>query len=101
MGTVRHFVMFGLKDEFNKDEKLAHAKRIKDGLEDLGRRLDGVVEFRVHIDPLPGSNTDLMIDSVFASEEALAAYQNHPEHVEIGKFVATVKSERWCFDFRG
>ncbi|MCD8138563.1 MAG: Dabb family protein [Planctomycetaceae bacterium] len=72
MSTVRHLVMVRLRDGFTPAEKRSHTERIKRELEALGRRLDGVKSFTVHIDPLPTSDIDILFDSVFASKEGIA-----------------------------
>ena len=37
----------------------------------------------MYLNPLASSNADVMLDSVFESEEALKAYAVHPEHVAV------------------
>jgi len=38
-------------------------------------------------------------DSLFVSEEALAAYIVHPEHKRVGEFVRAVTKDRACMDY--
>ena len=42
---------------------------------------------------------DLALYSVFESPEALAAYQQHPEHAAVADFIAKVRSERVVVDY--
>ena len=96
---IRHIVTWnygsGLTDAENKENAL----RIKTGLESLAQRIDGVIEIHVHINELSSSNRDMLLDSLFESEDALAAYQIHPEHKEVSSFIGTVLENRACFDY--
>lgn len=42
---------------------------------------------------------DVVFDSVFETEEALAEYQVHPEHLRVADYVRTVMIDRVCVDF--
>lgn len=96
---VRHIVTWNFKDGFTEYENKENAQKIKSSLEYLAQVIDGVVELNVHIDPLPSSNRDLILNSLFQSEEALATYQTHPEHKKIGTFIGTVMQNRSCVDY--
>ena len=50
--------------------------------------------------PLPSSNADVMLDSLFDSADALKNYATHPAHVAVadGKVRPYTKS-RTCMDF--
>jgi hypothetical protein len=43
--------------------------------------------------------SDLILNSIFKDEEALKAYQNHPEHVAVKPFMKAVVEQRSCMDF--
>jgi len=96
---VRHIVAWSFKDGFTDEEKQAHALKIKTELEVLPSIIVGIVELNVQIDLLPTSNRSAVLNSLFESEEALKAYQIHPEHKKVSAFVGTVMTDRVCLDY--
>jgi hypothetical protein len=42
---------------------------------------------------------DVVLYSVFADRAALAAYQDHPDHVALKPFIGAVRLERQCMDY--
>ena len=96
---IRHIVTWNFKDGFTENENKENAQKIKSTLESLAQIIDGVIELNVHIDPLPSSNRDLLLNSLFQSEAALSTYQTHPEHKKIGTFIGTVMQNRSCVDY--
>lgn len=97
---VKHVIIWTLKDEYSGDEMSRIKAGIKEGLEALAGKIPGLVEIKVHTDGLTSSNTDLILDSTFESEEALKGYSVHPEHMAVatGK-VRPFVSARACFDY--
>lgn len=97
---VKHVIIWTLKDEYSDSEKAAIKAEIKEGLEGLKGKIDGLVEIKVITEGLSSSNTDLMLDSLFENEDALKGYAVHPDHVAVatGKVRPHAKI-RSCFDF--
>jgi len=97
---VKHVIIWTLKDEYSDSEKAAIKAEIKEGLEGLKGKIDGLLEIKVITEGLSSSNTDLMLDSLFENEEALKGYAVHPDHVAVatGKVRPHAKI-RSCFDF--
>nr|WP_312983948.1 Dabb family protein [Clostridioides sp.] len=95
---VRHVVLWNFDEKVSTEEKVISSKRIKVDLENLGKIVNGVIEIKVSINPLGSSNVDIMLDSLFESEEDLNNYQNHPEHKKIGEYVKSLMCSRKCFD---
>ena len=97
---VKHIILWTLKDEFSEEEKKDIVAGIKEGLEGLAGKIPGLVEIKVNTGRLASSNADVMLDSLFESEEALKAYATHPEHVAVadGK-VSPFTAIRSCLDF--
>ena len=94
---VKHIILWKLKPENNTPEV---KKGIKEGLEALLGQIDGLLEIKVHTNGLASSNADVMLYSVFESEEALKAYAVHPKHVEVADTkVRPFTAERSCLDF--
>ena len=97
---VKHVILWTLKDSYSDEEKREIKKNIKEGLEGLKGKIDGLREITVNIGPLPSSNCDLMLDSLFDSEEALKNYAVHPAHVAVAENqVKPFTSSRTCMDY--
>ena len=97
---VRHVILWTLKDEFSKEEKMEIKAGVKEGLEGLLGQIPGRLEIRVNTEPLASSNCDLMLDSLFTDEAALKGYAVHPAHVAVanGK-VRPFTASRVCMDY--
>lgn len=96
---VRHIVMWNFVEGFTHEENMANAKKVKEILEALPSKIDGIVSLEVIINPIDTSNRAVILNSLFENEEALANYSPHPEHVNAGKFVRSVLTDRACADF--
>lgn len=94
---VKHIILWKLKDEI--PDRAAAAAEVKARLESLAGRIPGLVSIKVHTDPLPSSNADMMLDSLFTDADALAGYQTNPLHVEAATYVRSVVVQRLCLDF--
>ena len=94
---VKHIIIWQLKEEANTSEVKAG---IKQGLEGLAGVIPGLIEIKVMINPMESSNGDVMLYSVFESEEALKGYAVHPEHVKVAdNIVRPYTKTRACFDY--
>ena len=94
---VKHIILWKLKEEHNNAEV---KNGIKTGLEGLIGKIPGLVEIKVQNKGLESSNADVMLYSVFESEETLKGYSKHPEHVAVANtFVRPFTEVRLCLDF--
>ncbi len=97
---VKHIILWTLKAE-NDAEKQRIKTHIKMALEGLSGKIPGLREIKVNINPLPSSNADLMLDSLFDSEEALKNYSTHHLHVAVAdKYVRPYTANRNCIDYQ-
>ncbi len=97
---VRHIVAWNFAEGNSLEENKRNAETIKRELENLKNLIDGIISIEVLINPLSSSDSDLMLDSIFVDEEALKAYQVHPEHVRVGtEHVRPATCNRKCVDF--
>ncbi len=95
---VKHMIIWKLKEGLENPE--AKKQEIKESLEGLVGKIDGLVEMKIHINGMDCSSGDIMMDSTFESAEALALYQNHPEHVAVASgIVRPAVEQRLSFDF--
>ncbi|MBE6734462.1 MAG: Dabb family protein [Ruminococcaceae bacterium] len=97
---VKHIILWQLKDELTADEKVLIKSGIKEGLESLMGKIDGLVEIKVECDGLESSNADIMLYSVFENEAALKGYAVNPAHVQVADTkVRPYTKTRLCLDF--
>lgn len=96
---VKHIVAWNWAEHLTEEQKEKCAQDMKRELENLINLIPGIVSIKLYTKPLQSSDSDLLLDSVFESEEALLAYQTHPEHVRVGsEFVKPVVRNRKCID---
>ena len=97
---VKHIILWNLKDEFSSEEKESIKAGIKEGLEGLQGKIEGLVDIKVNTEGLSTSTADLMLDSTFENEEALKFYSSHPLHQEVANTrVRPFTKQRSCLDF--
>ena len=96
---IKHIVFWKLKEEASNNNKATNARLIKEKLEDLNGKIDGLIKVEVGIDFLGGGNYDVALYSELETKEALDIYQNHPLHQAVLPFVREVVSDRKAVDF--
>ena len=95
---VKHMIIWKMNDEVA--DKSAKATEIKEALEGLVGKIDGLLSMQILTDGMACSSGDLMMDSSFADEAALAAYQTHPLHQAVANgIVCPAVSQRLSFDY--
>lgn len=95
---VKHMIIWKIKEDAeNNAEIKADVKR---ELEALEGKIEGLIEMHIITENLPSSSGDLMMDSLFESEEALKAYQKHPLHQNVANtFVRPNMCQRLSLDY--
>ena len=94
---VKHIILWQLKEEFNNDS-IKNDNKVN--LEALLGVIPGLIEIKVELNPLASSNADVMLYSVFESENALKGYAIHPAHVEVANTkVRPFTATRLCMDY--
>jgi hypothetical protein len=97
---IVHIVMWRLLSEAADNNKAVNAQLAKQKLEALNGIIPGLIKLEVGIDFSRSEfSGDLVLYSELESRDALAAYQQHPAHVEAGSFVKTICSERQVVDY--
>lgn len=96
---VKHIVLWNFAEGLSEAERAKAGERMKALLEPIKELVSGALEIRVVANELASSNRDIALISSFETEEALAAYQSHPAHVEAGKYVRSVTCNRACMDY--
>lgn len=97
---LRHIVMWTLKDHAEGADRATNVQRARERLEACAALTPGILHFQVAT-AAPGLDctNDLVLDSTFTDRAALAAYQNHPQHLALKPFMKAVVAERRCMDF--
>ncbi len=96
---VRHIVLWNFVEGLSDAERAKAGEKMKALLEPIKELVPGALEIQVVKNDLASSNRDIALISSFETEEALAVYQNHPAHVEAGKYVWSVTCNRACMDY--
>lgn len=98
---VKHVILWALNPELSDEQKTEVKAGIKAGLEGLAGKVPGLTEIHVYVDGrLDSSNSDVMLDCVLTSPEALKRYAVHPAHVEVADTkVRPYTVQRVCLDF--
>ncbi len=94
---MKHIILWKLKEEFN-NEKIK--SEMKEALEGLVGKIDGLTELKVYTKVLDTSNVDVMLYSELESFEAYIAYRDHPDHVYVADtYVRPFVETRACIDY--
>ncbi len=90
---IRHIVMWSLHNP-------ADAPRFKALLDSCASLVPGIVEFDVGIRQAAlDANIDVVLVSTFTDAAQLDAYQNHPQHKEVGAQLGTLRASRHVLDY--
>lgn len=93
---IKHIVTWNIKEE-NKEENMKEMKR---RLEDLKGKIEEIVDIEVGINiNKSDAKKDIVLLSEFKSLKDLDIYQNHPLHLEVGKFVKEIAIDRNVVDY--
>ncbi|WP_029903607.1 Dabb family protein [Prevotella sp. 10(H)] len=96
---VKHIVMWKLKEEAHGNDKATNARLVKEKLEALSGKIDGLLKIEVGIDILGGGNFDVVLYSELTNKEALDTYQNHPLHQAELPFIREAVTDRKAVDY--
>ncbi len=97
---VKHVILWKLKKELSPEDRQKVKDGVKKGLESLEGKIPGLLSIKVRSEGLDSSTADLMLDSAFASEEALKEYRVHPAHVQVADTkVRPYVETRLCLDY--
>jgi hypothetical protein len=97
---IKHIVMFKLKEADGRSEyenALEAQKRFDNVIANVKELKKG--EVVITSKDAPESNYTISLLCDFDSIDDLNAYQVHPAHLEFGKFIGSVKTDRACIDY--
>jgi len=95
---VTHIVFWNFKDELSPQEKEGAFHKIKEVLEKLPSKIEGLYEAQVGQNFNP-QGCDLSLYTRLESKEALEAYQSHPDHVAAASIVGSFVKDRYVVDY--
>ncbi len=98
---IRHIVLWKIKEMAEGKTKAENLKLMKKSLSSL-TTLPMVKELEVGInaDEADKGNYDISLSTAFESMEDLAAYQEHPDHKMVASYIAKIRQERTCIDYK-
>ncbi|AHI73034.1 stress responsive A/B Barrel domain protein [Burkholderia thailandensis USAMRU Malaysia  len=97
---IRHIVSWKLKESAEGATRAQNAQKLKEKLEACRGIVPGLLHLEVGL-ATPGleATCDVVLVSDFADKAALDAYQVHPVHEAVKKFVGAVRESRECIDY--
>lgn len=98
---IKHIVMWTIKEGETPRSKFERMAEMKSRLLDLKVSIREIVSMDVYFNSpqAPVGNYDVVLVSEFTSWADLDAYQKHPNHIEVGNYIANVKQNRAAIDF--
>lgn len=96
---IKHIVMWQLKEEAHGNNKEKNARLIKEMLENLNGKIEGLLKAEVGIDFLGNGNFDVVLYSELTSRETLDFYQKHPLHQAVLPFIREAVKDRKAVDY--
>jgi len=98
--VIRHIVCWKFQERAGGASREENLQKAREMLLGLRGTIAEIRSLEVGIDVVQGARSwDIALVGTFASREDLAAYQNHPAHLEVVAFLRAVQSERCSVDF--
>lgn len=98
--SVKHIVLFRLKDFADGCSKSENVKKIKRMLDELPIKIDVIKYYEVGININDSHRAvDISIISSFETIDDLNVYQEHPAHKQAVEYIIKVCSESWVSDY--
>ena len=97
---VKHIVMWRLKEPVGGSSKEEVAQSLKQRLEALPQAIPEIRYYEVGLNLKDSERaSDVVLYSEFDSLEALAAYSQHPAHLEVVELVREIAAESRVVDY--
>lgn len=98
---IRHIVMFEFLKEAEGRSALQNAVIAKDKLYALVDKIPYIKTMEIGINDSEADDTNytLCLTCDFDTMEDLQSYAVHPDHLEVGAFISTVRLSRACVDY--
>ena len=97
---IKHLVMWRLKENAQGNTKQQNALMIKQRVESLMGKIDGLIKIEIGLDfSDTASSADIALYSEFAGREQLDLYQKHPDHLAIVSLINETCYDRRIVDY--
>lgn len=98
---IRHIVMWQFAEQAAGADRAHNLEQARAALAALDGLVPGLLRLEVVVptDDLEHTH-DLLLVADFDSPQSLAAYAQHPRHLEVAAFIAQVRTARACIDHR-
>ncbi|MDH4099716.1 MAG: Dabb family protein [Nitrospirota bacterium] len=97
---IKHIVMWKMKDYAWGAGKTDNIRKMKALLEALPAQIKEIKALEVGVNVVASDAAyDVVLYTEFASLDALATYQKHPEHVKVAGFIKEVVIDRKVVDY--
>lgn len=97
---IRHVVMWRLHEHADGADKVTNAHRVKDALEQMRGKVEGLLRLEVGVNELAGPQAyDLILDCDLRDWSALEYYREHPLHLAVIDLLNKVRSDRVVIDW--
>ncbi|MEX0845351.1 MAG: Dabb family protein [Balneolaceae bacterium] len=99
---IKHVVMWKLKDVAEGKTKAENAEVMKKLLEKLPYKINALQNAEVGINFVDASDEavcDVVLTTKFNTNDDLKVYAEHPDHLQVVKFIKKVVSERRVVDY--
>lgn len=73
-----HISLVNFKSEMTESDKKISAVKLKEGLENLSGKIDGLIDIKVENLLLDSSTADMLVIAKFTTKAALERYNNSP-----------------------
>ncbi len=98
---IRHIVSWNFQPQLSDAEKVVAKATILEMASRLPIIIPNTIMAQMVCPPLGTSSCDIALYSEFETEEYLAAYQVHPEHLKLVEVIKANLCDRTCVDILG
>ncbi|WP_020406962.1 Dabb family protein [Hahella ganghwensis] len=96
---IRRVVLWRLKAQTDED-KQRDALKIKQALETMRNKIPGMISITVGINTSDSADaSDVVMQVDFSNQEALEAYESHPEHEKVKPVIGPLRDERRVVEY--
>jgi heme-degrading monooxygenase HmoA len=96
---IKHVVMWNVRGA-TPDQRNEAIRLVKSGFEGLIGRIPGLLHLEVGVDTSGVDYAcDVVLYTVFASQQALDAYATHPEHLRVRTRLGDIRIARYQVDY--
>jgi heme-degrading monooxygenase HmoA len=96
---IKHIVMWNLKGD-TPEERARGARLLKSAFEGLAGKIPGLLHMEIGVDTSKVDYAcDVVLYSEFESQDALAAYAVHAEHIRVKQDLGDVRVARHQVDY--